>query len=94
MTTPNVNESTQCATALAQAAAAQPSTTNPSRRSKSALVIDLLQREEGATLAELVDATGWLQHSARAALTRLKKKGHVVDRAKRAEVTCYRILEA
>lgn len=65
----------------------------PPRVTKSALVIDLLQRERGATLAELVEATGWLPHTTRAALTGLKKKGHVIAKTKRDEVTCYRIVK-
>jgi len=35
----------------------------PERPTKSAAVIALLQREEGATLAEMVEATGWLPHT-------------------------------
>ena len=61
---------------------------------KSAAVIALLSREEGATLDEMIDATGWLPHTTRAALTGLKKKGHVIVRGKRGEVTCYRIAAA
>jgi hypothetical protein len=60
---------------------------------KSALVLDLLKRGEGATLQELVEATGWLPHTTRAALTGVRKKGHVVGKGKRGEVTCYRIEE-
>jgi hypothetical protein len=56
-----------------------------------ALVVELLSRESGATLAEL---TGWLPHTTRAALTGLRKKGHKVAKAKRGEVTCYAIDEA
>ncbi len=59
---------------------------------KSAAVIALLERESGATLAELVAATGWLPHTTRAALTGLRKKGHVIERSKRGEETCYRIV--
>ena len=62
--------------------------------SKIARVIDLLQRPEGATLAELIEATGWLPHTARAALTGLRKKGHAIVRDKRDDVTCYRIAGA
>lgn len=57
-------------------------------------VIALLRRDEGATLAELMDATGWQPHSTRAALTGLRKKGHVIEKTKRDEVTCYRITGA
>jgi hypothetical protein len=42
-------------------------------------------------LAEIVEATGWLPHSARAALTGLRKKGHAIEKGKRGEVTCYSI---
>ena len=57
-------------------------------------VIALLRHEHGATLAELIDATGWLPHTTRAALTGLRKKGHVLEKSKRGEATCYRIAEA
>jgi hypothetical protein len=66
----------------------------PKRTTKIAVVIALLSREEGATLGELVEATGWLPHTTRAALTGLKKKGYVLDKSKRGEVTCYRIAGA
>ena len=61
---------------------AKPST-GPREGSKIARVITLLQRSEGATLGELVEATGWLPHTTRAALTGLKKKGHTIERTKR-----------
>jgi hypothetical protein len=66
----------------------------PSRTTKITAVIALLSREEGATLSELVETTGWLPHTARAALTGLRKKGHVLDKSKRRDVTCYRIVDA
>lgn len=59
--------------------------------SKTATVIDLLKREHGATMPDLISATGWLPHTTRAALTGLRKKGHAIERFKRDEVTCYRI---
>jgi hypothetical protein len=52
--------------------------------SKSSLVLQILQRPEGATIAQIVTATGWLPHTTRAALTGLKKKGHQVT-SERAE---------
>ena len=61
---------------------------------KSELVLSLLQRSEGATLAELIEATGWLPHTTRAALTGVRKKGHAVEKSKRGKETCYRILKA
>lgn len=49
---------------------------------KTDKVLALLARSGGATLDELVEATGWLPHTTRAALTGLKKKGHKIERAK------------
>lgn len=63
---------------------------SPREGSKIARVIALLQRSEGATLGEMVEATGWLPHTARAALTGLRKKEHTIERSKRGDVTCYR----
>ena len=68
--------------------------TEDKRPSKIAAVVSLLERANGATLAELVAATGWLPHTTRAALTGLKKKDHVITKNKRDDVTCYRIAKA
>ena len=46
--------------------------------SKAASIVALMRREEGATLAEMVEATNWLPHTTRAVLTGFKKKGHVL----------------
>ena len=61
------------------------------RVNKSDLVIGLLQRTGGATLDEMVTATGWLPHTTRAALTGLKKKGHQLTSEKTDGVRRYRI---
>ncbi len=59
---------------------------------KQALIIGLLQRDGGATLADLMAATGWLAHTTRAALTRLRQAGHVLDKATgETGATVYRI---
>lgn len=63
----------------------------PRKESKASQVLAMLQRQEGATLDELVAATGWLPHTTRAALTGLRKKGHSIDRRRRGEVTCYHL---
>lgn len=54
---------------------------------KQALLISLLRRPDGATVAEIQDATGWLPHSARAAITGLRKKHLPVSRARRGDGT-------
>ena len=67
--------------------------TSPRGGTKIAQVIALLERPGGATLAELVAATGWLPHTTRAALTGLRKRGYAVgiDRADKARGSVYRI---
>lgn len=42
---------------------------------KAATVQKLLSRPKGATLVEIIEATGWLPHSARAFMTGIRKKG-------------------
>jgi hypothetical protein len=54
----------------------------PREGSKTALVLGLLGRAEGAALEDLVTATGWLPHTTRAALTGLRKRGYAVRREK------------
>lgn len=61
------------------------------RPSKMEAVIALLRRSEGATLGEIIEATGWQPHSARAVLTGLRKKGHMLEKTRREDMTCYRI---
>ena len=44
------------------------------RRTKQAILVSLLQRPEGASIAELVKATGWQNHSIRGAISFTLKK--------------------
>ena len=70
----------------------QPAATVPvGRVSKAASIVALLERVDGATMADLITATGWLPHTTRAALTGLRKKGHVITRGKRDGTTFYSI---
>jgi hypothetical protein len=66
----------------------------PRGGSKLAQVIELLQRDHGATIYELIAATGWLAHTTRAALTGLRKRGYVVaiDRSDNERGSFYRII--
>jgi len=50
----------------------------------------LLVRDEGATLDQMIDATGWLPHTTRAALTGLRKAGYAIDSDKLDGVRTYR----
>jgi hypothetical protein len=65
---------------------------SPRAGTKLAEVIGLLERGEGASIDELTALTGWLSHTTRAALTGLRKRGVVIERAKRDDgTTFYRI---
>lgn len=72
--------------------AVEPAPARPA--SKQAQVIDLLKREGGATLADIVKLTGWLPHTSRAALTGLRKKGHPISSEKVEGITRYQIAAA
>ena len=65
----------------------------PRGGSKLARVIALLERDHGATIEELIAATGWLAHTTRAALTGLRKRGYAVaiDRSDDRRGSFYRI---
>ena len=58
----------------------------PRANSKLALLVGLLSSDRGATIEELVAATGWLPHTTRAALTRLRQRGFGFERFKGGEV--------
>jgi DNA-binding MarR family transcriptional regulator len=72
--------------------AAVAAATQPRLDTKQQRVIELLQREGGAAIADLVAATGWLPHTTRAALTRLRQRGHTILRSQdEAGRTVYRM---
>ena len=62
--------------------------------SKIAQVVNMLERPGGAPLADLVEHTSWQPHTTRAALTGLRKKGHVIAKESREGVTFYSIGKA
>ena len=57
----------------------------PRGGSKLARVIALVERDHGATIEELIAATGWLAHMTRAALTGLFHDAGGVRRAARRD---------
>ena len=65
----------------------------PRHGSKQALVVDLLRRDGGATIAEVAHATGWQPHSVRGAIsgTLKKKLGLVVNSEQSSRGRIYRI---
>jgi len=60
---------------------------------KQALLIDLLKRKKGATIEAIVEMLGWLPHTVRAALTRLRQQGYRIERVREDGVSRYRITE-
>ncbi len=65
----------------------------PRGGSKLDQVLVMLSAGSGATAAELVSATGWLDHSMRAALTGLRRRGYELSltRGERDGASVYRI---
>ena len=61
--------------------------------SKLDRLLGMVSTDEGATLDELIGATGWLPHTARAALTGLRKRGYDVRlvRGDRETAAAYRV---
>jgi len=58
--------------------------------SKQHRLAELVVRDEGATLDQMIAVTGWLPHTTRAALTGLKKKGYAISSDKVNGVRTYR----
>jgi hypothetical protein len=71
---------------------AEPASPSARAGTKTALLMDLLSREGGATFDNLTGATGWLPHTVRAALSGLRKKGHVIASEKVDGVRTWRIV--
>lgn len=59
--------------------------------SKKDKAIGLLRRDSGASIDEIVSATGWLPHSTRAVFTGLRKKGFGIEKQKIDGSNRYRI---
>jgi hypothetical protein len=64
----------------------------PRGGTKLARALELLQRDCGATLEDLIAATDWLPHTTRAALTGLRKRGYpvTIDRSDKKRGSTYR----
>lgn len=61
------------------------------RITKSAKLLTLLQTGTGASLEDMVDLTGWQPHTVRAAMTGLKKKGHVIEKHVEGNTTIWSV---
>lgn len=57
----------------------------PRASTKRAKLIGMLERDEGASVAEIGMRLGWLPHTVRAAITGLRKAGREVTRSTDAD---------
>jgi hypothetical protein len=72
-----------------------PTADGPRLAGKRGLVVELLRRPDGASLDDLVASTGWLPHTTRAALTRLRQQGVAIVRDRGGDgPSRYRIVPA
>ena len=77
----------------APAAGSAPATAEPKATSKKDLVREMLLADDSASLVELVAATGWLPHTTRAALSRIRSAGTPLGKSSREDgTTAYRIM--
>lgn len=61
------------------------------RRTRQQELTKLLNRRSGASIAQIQKAFGWQAHSARAAISTLRKTGTVIQRSDTDKGTVYRI---
>ncbi len=72
--TPIVSETTIIPDVIIEAKDSPETTVTPLKVNKTEKMVELLTRENGATLEELAEATGWLVNSVRGALSAYAKK--------------------
>ena len=71
---------------------AQPEMQSARPGGKLGVLLDAVSRPEGATLDDLTAASGWLPHTTRAAITRLRQRGYDVRIATMGTRKAYRLV--
>lgn len=61
------------------------------QNTKKALILTLLRRKSGASVAQIAKVTSWQNHTIRAALTRLRQEGIEIDRETVKGISRYRV---
>lgn len=61
--------------------------TTPRAGTKSQRLLTLLATGTGASLDEMIEATGWQAHTVRATMTGMRKRGHTIARHVEGNVT-------
>jgi len=60
--------------------------------SKADLILAAVHGKSGATISDLAEITGWQAHSVRSALSRLRHRGHRIERiTNRDGIRLYRL---
>ena len=80
------NTEVQSANGVSRAKSASPKATRATQLRK------MLTRKNGATIAQLQQAFAWQPHTARAAISSLRKAGAVVERTDAPKGSVYRIV--
>ena len=73
---------------------ARPQTQRARPGGKLGVLLDAVSRPEGSTLEDLTAASGWLPHTARAAITRLRQRGFEVRIATMGARRAYHLVPA
>ena len=60
---------------------------------KLGLLLNFLAQDGGATIGALTTLTGWLPHTTRAAMTRLRQRGHSIVLVKQDDRKAYQIAQ-
>ncbi len=89
--TPNKTRPRTRAKKKSPATSAQKSDTSKRPGGKLGLILDRLGRTAGATIDELVDATGWQKHSVHGALSRLRSGGFAIRLEAKESRKAYRL---
>ena len=62
-------------------------------RTKLGQIVASLSTKRGACAADLAALTGWQPHTVRAALTRLRQRGHAIKREDSVDGSRYRLIK-
>ena len=63
------------------------------KATKQIQLLTLIQRQNGATTPEIIEATAWLPHTIRAAVTALRRRGHDIYNERVDGVGRYRVVD-
>ena len=63
----------------------------PRANTKNQRLLDMLATGTGASLEEMVEATGWQPHTVRAAMAGLRKRGYEVERHTEGTTTVWSV---